>query len=144
MGPPAGFSKNRYLKVKQESVVTIYPRTLLSRTTLLNSFFRYSGMDSLDDRMTCNQMLVKISIFILILIIIILRQRDKTVAHEVSTWRLGDSATQILGVVMEVLSEDLPTLFQVIFRQGPECVRPFFVDPLSFQQLLTLIEVKLI
>ena len=33
------------------------------------------------------------------------------------------------------LSEnDLPTLFQVIFRQGPECVRPFLVDPLSLQQ----------
>ena len=90
--------------------------------------------------MTCNQLLVKVSIFILI--IISLRQQDKPVAHEVSHWRFGDSAAHILGVVMEVLLEDLPTLFQVIFRQGPECVRPFFVDPLSFQNLLTLMEVK--
>ena len=76
-------------------------------------FFLHSGMDSLDDRMTCNQLLVKISIFIHI--IIILRQWDKPVAHEVRKWCLGDSAAHILGVVMEVLSEDLPTLFQVIF-----------------------------
>ena len=67
--------------MKQESVVTIYLRTLLSRTTLLKSFLRDSGMDSLDYRMTCNQLLVKISI--LILLIIILRQWDKPVAHEV-------------------------------------------------------------
>ena len=97
-------------------------------------------MESLDDSMMCNQLLVKISIFILI--IIILRQQDKPVAHEVSNRRLGDSAAHILGVVMEVLSEDLPTLFQVIFRQRPECVRPFLVEPLSLQQLLTLMEVK--
>ena len=57
--------------------------------------------------MMWNQLLVKISIFILI--IIILRQEDKPVAHEVSNQGLGDSAAQILGVVMEVLSEDLPT-----------------------------------
>ena len=87
-------------------------------------------MDSLNDRMTCNQLLVKISIFVLI--IIILRQQDKPVAHEVSNRRIGDSAAHILGVVMEVLSEDLPTLFQVILQQGPECVRQFFVDPMSF------------
>ena len=97
---------------------------------MLESFLCDRGMDSLDDMMTCNQLLVKVSIFVLI--IIILRQRDKPVAHEVSNRRLGDSTAQILGVVMEALSEDLPTLFQVIFRQGPECVRPFLVDPLSF------------
>ena len=126
--------------MKQESVVTIYLRTLLSGTTLLNIFLRDSGMDNLDDRMTCNQLMVKISIFILI--IIILRQRYKPVAHEVRNWRLGDSAAHILGVVMEVLSEDLPTLFQVILQQGPECVHPFLVDLLSFQQLLTLMVFK--
>ena len=94
----------------------------------------------LDERMTCNQLLVKVSIFILV--VIILRQQDKPITHEVSNWRLGDGAAHVLGVVMEVLSEDLPTLFQVIFRQGLECVRQFLVDPLSLQQLLTLMEVK--
>ena len=117
--------------MKQDSVVTIYPRALLSRTTLFKSFLCYSGTNSLDNRMTNNQLLVKIIIFILI--IIILRQWDKPVAHEVSNWRLGDSAAHIFGVVMEVLSEDLPNPFQVIFRQGPECVRSFLVEPLSFQ-----------
>ena len=62
--------------------------------------------------MTCNQMLVKVSIFILI--IISLRRQDKPVAHEVNNRRFGDSAAHILGVVMEVISKDLPTLFQVI------------------------------
>ena len=113
MGPPAGFSKNRFLKVKQDSVVTIYLGALLYRTTLFKSFLRDSGMYSLDDGVTCNQLLVKISI--LILVFIILRQPDEPVVHEVSNWRLGDGAAHILGVVMEVLSEDLPTLFQVIF-----------------------------
>ena len=97
-------------------------------------------MDSLDDGVTCNQLLVKVSI--LILVVIILSQLDDLIAHEVSNWRLGDGTVQILGVVMEFLSQDLPTLFQVIFQQGPEYVRPFRVDPLSFQQLLTLMEVK--
>ena len=126
--------------MKQDSVVTIYLRTLLYRTTLFKSFLRDSGINSLYDRMTYNQLLVKVSIFILVVIII--RQRDKPVTHEVSNRRLGDGAAHILGVVMEVLSEDLPTLFQVIFRQGPECVCLFLVDPLSLQQLLTLMEVK--
>ena len=126
--------------MKQDSVVTIYLGALLSRTTLFKSFLRDSGMDSLDDGVACNQLLVKVSIFILV--IIILRQRDKPVTHEVSNRRLGDGAAHILGVVMEVLSEDLPTLFQVIFRQGAKCVRPFLFEPLSLQQLLTLMEVK--
>ena len=115
--------------MKQDSAVTIYLRTIISRTTIFESFLRGGGMDILDNRMTCNQLLVKISIFILV--IIILRQQDNLVAHEVSNWRLGDSAAHILSVVMEVLSKDLPTLFQVIFRQDTECVRPFLVDPLS-------------
>ena len=97
-------------------------------------------MDSLDDGMACNKMLVKVSI--LIRVLLILRQMDELVAHEVSNRRLGDGAAHILGVVMEVLSEVLLTLFQVIFRQGPECVRPFLVDLLSLPQLLTLMEVK--
>ena len=97
-------------------------------------------MDILDDGVTCNQLLVKVSIFILF--VIILRQQDEPVAHELSNQRLGDGAAHILSVIMEVLSEDLPTLFQVVFRQGPECVSPLFVDPLSLQQLLTLMEVK--
>ena len=113
MGKPAGFSKKIFEEVKQDSVVTIYLGALLSRTTIFKSFLRDSGMEILDDRMTCNQLLFKISIFILI--VIILRQQDKPAAHEVSNRRLGDSAVHILGVVMEVLSEDLPTLFQVIF-----------------------------
>ena len=92
-------------------------------------------MEILDDGVTCNQLLVKVSIFIL-------RQRDEPFAHEVSNRHLGDGAAHILGVVMEVLSENLSTLFQVIFRQGPECIRPFLVDPLSLQQFLTLMEVK--
>ena len=131
MGPPDGFSKNRFLKVKQDSVVTIYPGALLSRTTLFKSFLRDSGMDSLDDGLACNQLLVKVSIFILV--VIIFRQRDEPVANEVSNRRLGDGAAHILVVVMEFLSEGLPTLFQVIFRQGPECVRPFLVHPLALQ-----------
>ena len=126
--------------MKQDSVVTIYLGMLLSRTTIFKSFLRNSGMDSLDDGMMCNQLLVKVSIFILV--VIILRQQDEPVAHEVSNWRLGDGAAHILGVVMEVLSEDLPTIFQVIFRQGPECVRLLFVDTLSLQQFLTLMEFK--
>ena len=73
----------------------------------------------------------EVSIFILG--VIILRQQGEPVAHEVSNWRLGDGTAHILGVVMEVLSEDLPTLFRVILQQGHECVRPFFVDPLSLQ-----------
>ena len=97
-------------------------------------------MARLDDGATCNQLLVKVSIFILV--VIILRKRDEPVAHEVSNRRLGDDAAHILGVIMEVLSEDLPTLFQVIFQQGPECVRPFLVDTLSLQQLLNLMEIK--
>ena len=86
-------------------------------------------MAGLDNGVTCNQLLIKIGIFILF--VIILRQRDELVANEVSNRRLGDGAAHILGVVMEFLSKDLPTLFQVILRQGPECVRPFLVDPLS-------------
>ena len=78
--------------MKQYSVVTIYLRTLISLTTLLKSFLHDRSMDSLDDRMTCNQLLVKISIFILI--IIILMQRDKPVVNEVRNWRLGDSAAE--------------------------------------------------
>ena len=89
-------------------------------------------MAGLDDGVTCNQLLIKVGIFILN--VIILRQRDDPVAHEVSNRRLGDGAAHILGVVMEVLSEDLPTLFQIIFQQRPECVRPLLVDPLSLQQ----------
>ena len=104
------------------------------------SFLLDSGMDSLDDGVTCNQLLVKVSIFVLV--VIILRQRDEPVVHEVSNRRLGDGAAHILGVVMEVLSEDLSTPFQVVFRQGPECVCPFLVDPLYLQQFLTLMEVK--
>ena len=126
--------------MKQDSIVTIYLGVLLSRTTPFKSFLRDSGMDSLYDGVACNQLLVKVSIFILI--VIILSQRDEPVAHEVSNRRLGDGAAHILGVVMEFLSKDLPTLFQVILRQGPECVRPFLFDPLSLQQLLTLMEVK--
>ena len=97
-------------------------------------------MTSLDDGVTCNQLLIKVSIFILIFII--LRQRDDPITHELINRRLVDGAAHILGVVMEVLSEDLPTLFQVIFRQGSACVRTFLVDPLSLQQFLTLMEVK--
>ena len=126
--------------MKQDSVVTIYLGALLSRTTLFKSLPRDSGMGSLDDGVKYNQLLVKVSI--LILVIIILRQQDDPVVHEVSNWRLGDGAAHILGVIMEVLPEDLPNLFQVILRQGPECVRPFLVGPLSLQQLLTLMEVK--
>ena len=70
-------------------------------------------MAGLDDGVTCNQLLVKVSI--VILVVVILRQRDEPVAHEVSNLRLGDGAAHILCVVTEVLSEDLPTLFQVIF-----------------------------
>ena len=116
--------------MKQDSVVTIYLRTLLSRTTIFKSFLRKSGMDSLDDGVTCNQRMVKVSIFILV--VIILRQQDEPVAHELINRLLDESAAHILGVIMKVLSEDLPTLFQVIFRQGTECVRLFLVDPLSF------------
>ena len=126
--------------MKQDSVVTIYLRTLISSTTLFNSFLRDSSMDRLNNGMTCNQLLAKISIFILI--IIILRKRDKPVAHEVSNWLIGDSAAHILGLVMKVLLEDLPTLFQVILLQGPECVCPLPVDPLFFYQFLTLMGVK--
>ena len=140
MGPPDGSPKNIFIKVKQDSFVSILLRKILSRTTLLKSFLRNSGIDSLNKRMTCNQLLVKISIFILI--IVSPRQRDKPVAHEVKNQHLGDRAAHILGVVMEVLLEDLPTLFQFIFQQGPECVRPLFVDPLPLQHLLTLMEVK--
>ena len=89
-------------------------------------------MAGLDYGVTCNQLLVKVSI--LILVVIILRQQDEPVAHEASNRRLGDGAAHILGVVMEVLSEELPTPFQVIFQQGTECVRPFLFDPLSLQQ----------
>ena len=39
--------------------------------------------------------------------------------------------TMTTKVSFEAMSEDIPTLFQVIFRQGPECVRPFLVDPLT-------------
>ena len=126
--------------MKQDSVITIYLGALLSRTNLFKSFLRDSGMDSLDDRMTCNQLLVKVSIFILI--VIILRQPDAPVAHEVRNWCLGDSDAHILCVIMEVLSEDLPTPFQVISRQRPECVCPLLVDLLYLQPLLTLMEVK--
>ena len=104
------------------------------------SFLLDSGMDSLDDGVTCNQLLAKVSI--LIHVVIILKQRDESVTHEVSNQRLGDGAAHILGVVMKVLSEDLTTLFKVIFRQGPEFVCPLLVDPLSLRQLLTLMEVK--
>ena len=79
-------------------------------------------MDRLYDGVMYNQLLVKVSIFILV--VIILSQRDEPVAHEVSNRRLGDGAAHILRVVMKILSEDLPTLFQVLFRQGPECVSP--------------------
>ena len=113
MGPPAGFPKNRFRKVKLDSVVRIYLRKLLPRTNLLEIFLSDSDIDNLNNMMTCNQLLVKVSIFILI--IIILRQRDKPVVHEVSNQLFGDSADNILGVVMEVLSEDLPNLFWVIF-----------------------------
>ena len=89
-------------------------------------------MAVLNDGVTCNQLLIKVGIFILV--VFILRQQDEPVAHEVSNRRLGDGAAHILGVVMEVLSEDLPTLLQVIFRQGPECVLPFLVDPLPLQE----------
>ena len=99
--------------MKQDSVVTIYLGELLSRTTLFKIFLCNIGMASLYDGVTCNQLLIKVSIFILV--VIILRQRDNPVAHEVRNWRLGDVTMHILGVVMEVLSEDLPTLFQVIF-----------------------------
>ena len=58
-------------------------------------------MESLDDGMTCNQLLVKVSI--LILVVIILSQRDEPFAHELSNRRLGDNAAHILGVLMEVL-----------------------------------------
>ena len=37
---------------------------------------------------------------------------------------------------------DRDEVFQVIFQQGPECVRPLLVEPLSLQQLLILMEVK--
>ena len=70
-------------------------------------------MDGLDDGVACNQLMIEVGIFILV--VIILRQRDEPVAHEVSNRRLGDGAAHILGVVMGVLSEDLPTLLQVIF-----------------------------
>ena len=126
--------------MKQDSVITIYLGSILSRTILFKSFLRDSDTAILDDGVTCNQLLVKVGIFILV--VIILRQRDEPLAHEVSNQRLGDGDTHILCVVMKVLSEDLTTLFQVIFRQGPECVRPFIVDPLSLQKFLTLMEVK--
>ena len=116
MGPPAGFPKNRFINVKQDSVVSIYLRTLLPRTTLLESFLHNNGTDSLNNMITCNQLLVKVSI--LILIIISLRQQGNTVAHEASNRRFGDSDTHILGVVMEFLSEDLPTLFPGHFPTG--------------------------
>ena len=99
--------------MKQDSVVTIYLGSLLSRTTIFKSFLRDSGMDILDDGVTCNKLLIKVSIFILV--VIILRQQDEPFAHEVSNRRLGDGAANILGVIMEVLSEDLLTLFQFIF-----------------------------
>ena len=83
------------------------------KTTIFKTFLRDSGMDSLDDGVTYNQLLVKVSIFILV--VVILRKQDDPVAHEVSNRRVGDSAVHILRVVMKVLSEDLPTLFQVIF-----------------------------
>ena len=118
--------------MKQDSVVAIYLGALISMTTLFKSFLYDSGMASLDDGVTCNKMLIKVSIFILV--VIILRKRDEPVAHEVSNRRLGDGAAHILGVVVEVLSEDLPTLLQVVLRQGPECDRPFLVDPLSLQE----------
>ena len=104
--------------MKQDSVVTIYLGALLSRTTIFKSFLRESGMDSLYKGVTCNQLLVKVSIFTLV--VIILRQQDEPVTHEVSNRLLGDSAAHILLVVIKVLSEDLPTLFQVISRQRPE------------------------
>ena len=69
-------------------------------------------MDSLDDKVRCDQLLVKVSIFILV--VIILRQWDEPVAHEVSNRGLGDGAVHILGVIIIVLSEDHPTLFQLI------------------------------
>ena len=84
--------------MKQDSVVTIYLGTLLSRTTLFKSFLRDISMEILDDGVTCNQLLVKVSIFILV--VIILRQRDEPFAHEVSNQHLGDGAAHILGVVM--------------------------------------------
>ena len=117
--------------MKQDSVVTIYLGALISRTTLFKSFLRDIGMAGLDDGVTCNKLLIKVGIFILV--VFILSQWDEPVAHEVSNRRLGDGAAHILGVVMKVLSEDLRTLLQVIFRQGPKCVRPFLVDPLSLQ-----------
>ena len=126
--------------MKQDSVVTIYLGELLSRTNLFKSFIWDIVVASLYDGVMYNQLLIKVSIFILI--VIILMQRDEPVVHEVSNRRLDDGAAYILSVVMEVLSEDLPTLFQVIFRQGPECVCPFLVEPLSLQQYLTLMEVK--
>ena len=118
--------------MKQDSVVTIYLGALLSRTTLFKSFLHKIGMAGLDDGVACNWLLIEVGIFILI--VIILRQRDEPVMHEVSNRRLGDGAAHILGVVMEVLPEDLPTLIQVIFRQGPKCVQPLLVDPLSLKQ----------
>ena len=97
-------------------------------------------MYSLDDGVMCNQLLVKVSIFILV--VIILRQWDELVVHEVSNLRLYDGAAHILGVIMEVLLEEPSTLFQVIFQQVHACVCPLLVDPLSLQQFLTLMEVK--
>ena len=129
MGQPAGFSKNRFSEVKQDSVVIIYLGALIYRTTIFKIFLCNSGMASLDDGVTCNQLLIKVSIFILV--VTILRQQDDPAAHEVSNRRLGDGAAHILGVVMKVLSEDLPTLFQVISLQWHECFRPFLVEPLS-------------
>ena len=73
-------------------------------------------MAVLDDGVTCNQLLTKVGIFILV--VFILRQQDEPVAHEVSNRRLGDGAAHILGVVIEVLLEDLPTIFQVIYDRG--------------------------
>ena len=102
--------------MKQDSVVTIYLEALFSRTTLFKSFLCDSGMASLDDGVTCNKLLIKVSIFILV--VIILRQQDEPFAHEINNWRLGDGAAHILGVVMEVLSEDLPTLFSGHFPTG--------------------------
>ena len=96
--------------MKQDSVVTIYLRMFLSRTTLLKSFLRDSGMNSSDNGMTCNQLLVKISIFILI--IIILRQRDKPVAHEV---KIGALVTALRTLLVWSWKHSQRT-FQPFFR----------------------------
>ena len=55
-------------------------------------------MARLDDGVTCNQLLIKVSIFILV--VIIRRKQDEPDAHELSNWCLGDSAAHILGVVI--------------------------------------------